>query len=244
MTFKGKLVVISGGASGIGQRHAIVLAEEGALVVILDIDQVLLRITAERSEGIIPYLCDVTSLEQVRNTVKQIITEHGPIDRFINCAAIMPGGLLMETSAELINKIIDINYCGMVNMCQTIIPAMLERDQGEVIIYGSTAGLMPFAKFGAYGVSKAANNFYTKVLIKETKKTKLRVLLVCPPAVDTPLLKQAHNGPDIFETFFFKKFFTATPERVVNAVEKSMRRGSTICFPGIPRLFGFIARLI
>ena len=106
MTFQGKLVVISGGASGIGQRHAIVLAEEGALVAILDINQELLKITAEGSEGIIPYLCDVTNLAQVRNTVEQIITEHGPIDRFINCAAIMPGGLLMETPAEAVSFVV------------------------------------------------------------------------------------------------------------------------------------------
>ena len=79
----------------------------------------------------------------------------------------------------------------MVNVCQTVVPDMLQRNYGDVIIYGSTAGMIVTAKFGAYGATKCANNFYTKVLIEENKKSKIRILLVCPPAVDMPLLKQA-----------------------------------------------------
>ena len=88
----------------------------------------------------------------------------------------------------------EINYVGMVNVCQTVIPAMVARDEGEVILYGSTAGLMPMQRFGAYGASKAANNFYAGLLIAENR-SKVRMTLVYPPAVNTPLLDQAVDGP-------------------------------------------------
>ena len=146
-----------------------------------------------------PYACDVTDLAKVQQTVSTVIEAHGPVDRLINCAAIMPGGLLLDHSAEQISGIMEINYVGMVNVCQTVIPAMVARDEGEVILYGSTAGLMPMQRFGAYGASKAANNFYAGLLIAENR-SKVRMTLVYPPAVKTPLLDQAVDGPSLLNS--------------------------------------------
>ncbi|MCG1037576.1 SDR family NAD(P)-dependent oxidoreductase [Polaribacter sargassicola] len=247
MEFKEKVVLISGGASGIGQLHATKLAtEHGAKVAILDINKKGLEETSSRSENIHPYYCDVTNIELVRETISKVIADLGPIDRLFNCAAIMPAGLLKDLTAEHINKLMLINYHGMVNICQTVIPDMLKRNSGDVIIYGSTAGMIVTSKFGAYGATKSANNFYTKVLIEENKKSKVRILLVCPPAVDTPLLKQAEDTdqPDIFNTSFFKKYMTSSPEDVVKAVEKSIRRGKKVCYPGSAKVTSFLSRFM
>lgn len=247
MKFKDKIVLISGGASGMGQLHATQLAiEEGAKVAILDVNKNGLAETASRSENIHPYYCDVTNIELVREVISKVIADLGPIDRLFNCAAIMPAGLLKDLTAEHINKLMLINYTGMVNVCQTIVPDMLKRNSGDVIIYGSTAGMLVTAKFGAYGATKSANNFYTKVLIEENKKSKVRILLVCPPAVNTPLLKQAEetDQPDIFNTSFFKKYMTSSPEDVVKAVEKSLRKGRKICYPGSAKVISFLNRFM
>ncbi|WP_289045676.1 SDR family oxidoreductase [uncultured Olleya sp.] len=247
MKFKDKIVLISGGASGIGQLHATKLAtEEGAIVAILDVNKKGLEETASRSENIHPYYCDVTNIELVREVISKVITDLGTIDRLFNCAAIMPAGLLKNLTAEHINKLMLINYTGMVNICQTVIPDMLKRNSGDVIIYGSTAGMLVTPKFGAYGATKCANNFYTKVLIEENKKSKVKILLVCPPAVDTPLLKQAEetDQPDMFNTAFFKKYMTSSPEDVVNAVEKSIKRGKKVCYPGSAKFTAFLSRFM
>ncbi|SHI30459.1 3-oxoacyl-[acyl-carrier protein] reductase [Mesonia phycicola] len=247
MKFKDKVVIISGGASGIGQLHAIKLAtEEGAIVAILDVNKEGLEKTASRSKNIHPYYCDVTDIKLVREVISKVIANLGTIDRLFNCAAIMPAGLLKDLTAEHINKLMLINYTGMVNICQTVIPDMLKRNCGDVIIYGSTAGMLVTPKFGAYGATKSANNFYTKVLIEENKKSKVRILLVCPPAVDTPLLKQAEqtDQPDIFNTSFFKKYMTSSPEDVVKTVEKSIKRGKKICYPGSAKITSLLSRFM
>lgn len=232
-----KTALITGGASGLGRRHALHLASEGYRVAVLDISDDGLAETAQHSAHIHPYRCDVTDLEQVRSVVSTVIADHGAIDRLVNCAAIMPGGLLLESEAELVTKIMDINYFGMVHVCQTVLPAMVARNAGEVILYGSTAGMVPMQRFGAYGTSKAANNFYARVLIAENR-SKVRMTLVFPPAVNTPLLDQASEGPPILHTRFGRRFLTIEPDRVVRAAERSVRRGQKYCYPG------FLARLI
>jgi len=226
-----------------GRLHAIALAEQGATVAILDVNEEGLTETSNNSNNIKPYNCDVTDLEQVRATVKTICAEHGPIDRFINCAAIMPGGTLMESSAELLNKIMTINYGGMINVFQTVIPDMLARNNGDIIIYGSTAGIVPLIEFGGYGSSKSANNFYTKVLIEENKDSDVRIMLVCPPGVDTPLLQNMENRPASFDTKTHKKM-VATPEDVVKAVERSLERGKNICYPGSAKFINLVSRFM
>ncbi|AEV33458.1 short-chain dehydrogenase of unknown substrate specificity [Owenweeksia hongkongensis DSM 17368] len=246
MDFKDKVVLISGGASGMGQLHATQMAQQGARVAILDVNKEGLEETAARSKNIHTYYCDVTNIDLVREVIRKVIADLGPIDRLFNCAAIMPAGLLKDLSAEHINRLMLINYTGMVNICQTVVPAMLKRNSGDVIIYGSTAGMLVTPKFGAYGATKSANNFYTKVLIEENKKSKVRILLVCPPAVNTPLLKQAEetDQPDIFNTAFFKKYLTSSPEDVVNAVEKSIKRGKKVCYPGSAKFTSFLNRFM
>lgn len=231
-----KTALISGGASGLGRLHALRLADEGYAVAILDINDEGLSETARHSTYIHPIPCDVTDLEHVRAVTASVIATHGPIDRLVNCAAIMPGGPLLGNPAELVNQVMQVNYVGMVNVCQTVIPAMVSRNQGEVILYGSSAGLMPMARFGAYGASKAANNFYGKLLIKENT-SRVRMTLVYPPSVNTPLLDQAADGPPILNSPFGRKFLTVEPGMVVEAAERSVRRGRKICYPGLlPRI--------
>lgn len=238
MAFYGKVAFITGGASGIGRLHALRLAATGAKVAIIDMNETSLAEVAQLSSNIIPFRCDVTDLEQVRATVDKVEREIGAIDRLINCAAIMPGGILLESQAPDMNKIMLINYCGMVNVCQSVIPKMLKRNTGDVIIYGSTAGIIPSKKFGAYGATKAANNFYTKVLMSENKNSKLRFQLVCPPAVDTPLINQAKDsGPDFLKDIQKTRKNLVSPELVVDSVEKCLESNIQINYPGPAKWF-------
>lgn len=236
-----KTAFITGGGSGIGRLHALRLAGAGYAVAILDLNEDSLQDTASQSPNIHPYACDVSDLEQVSTVHDAVLADLGPIDRLINCAAIMPGGLLLDNPSALAGRIMAINYIGMTNVCQTVIPAMVERNEGEVILYGSTAGLMPVSRFGAYGASKAANNFYARVLIAENK-SKVRMTLVCPPAVNTPLLEQAKDGPPILHKAFARRFLTVEPGLVVEAAERAVKRGTKTCYPGfLGRLIAFVS---
>ena len=249
MAFYGKTALITGGASGLGRLHAIQLAEAGAQIAILDVNDKGMEETKAFSPHIIPFMCDVTNLEQVQEIVNAIEKEMGEIDRLIHCAAIMPGGLLMDATAEALNKVMFINYGGMINVIQTIVPRMLARNKGDVIIYGSTAGLVPVSRFGAYGATKAATNLYARVLMRENRKSSIRFQLVCPPAVDTPLINQAKDhGPLFLKEAQKKQRNIISPEFVVHSVELCLEKGRKINYPGqakwINLLHGIVPSLL
>ena len=237
MAFYGKVALITGGASGIGRVHAMQLADRGSKVVIVDIDKKGLDECANGRDNIITFKCDVRNLVDVQKLVAKVEGEIGAIDRMIHCAAIMPGGLLNETSAEQVSEIMTTNYTGMVNVSQTVLPYMLKRNAGDFIVYGSVAGIAVTNRFGAYGATKAATNFYMKVLMHEHRNENIRFLLVCPAAVDTPLINQAkEKGPRFLKDIQATGKNLVSPERVVDTVEKCLDRGVEISYPGPAKL--------
>ena len=150
--------LIAGGVSGIaGRTMALHLISEGWRVwVVMDIDETGLRDLTNTHPNIIPFVCDVTDTNRVRQVIAEVETSIGPVVRFMHCAAIMPGGLLHETSPEDITRVMQINYNGMVNTTQTVLPFMRKRQPGEFIVMGSVAGYVHQVKFGAYSATKAA----------------------------------------------------------------------------------------
>ena len=229
--------LITGGASGIGRLHAIRLAGAGERVAVIDRNEVALTELAVHQEGVVPFVCDVTDYELLAETIARIEREIGPIERLIVCAAIMPGGALVETPPARINEIMEINYGGTVNAVGLVLPLMLARGRGDVVIYGSTAGLVPIDRFGAYGATKAASNHYAKVLMSENRGRGLRFQLVCPPAVDTPLIAQAQEGgPAILKPGRERLAQMISPGEVVDSVERAFRSGREINYPGRGKL--------
>lgn len=129
------------------------------------------------------------------------------------------------------------NYMGMVNVSQTVLPCMLNRNAGDFIVYGSVAGIVVTNRFGAYGATKAATNFYMKVLMQENRNTNVRFQLVCPPAVDTPLINQARQeGPQFLKDIQESRKNLVSPEMVVDSVEKCLERGVEVNYPGPAKL--------
>jgi len=233
MAFYGKVVLITGGASGIGKVHAIQLASQGKDVIIIDIDEKGLEDCSQIADNIIPFKCDVTNLVEVRRLVAKVEGEIGAIDRMIHCAALMPGGLINEVSAEQVSELMTVNYTGMVNVSQTVLPYMIKRNAGDFIVYGSIAGIVVTNRFGAYGATKAATNFYMKVLMNENRSTNIRFQLVCPPAVDTPLINQAiEKGPLFLKDIQSTRKNLVSPELVVETVEKCLEKGIKVSYPG------------
>lgn len=241
--FRGRHALITGGASGLGRLHAERLLAVGARVTILDVNEAALA--ALEGPSVLALRCDVTDLAAVRAAVARAEETFGVVERLVHCAAIMPGGLLMERSAESLVRLMSINYGGMVHVCQTVVPGMLARDRGDVVLYGSTAGIVVAPRFGGYGATKAANNFYAQVLIAENRGSKVRFQLVCPPAVDTPLLDQAREeGPRFLKDIRTTRLALVSPELVVDSVEDCLERGVTINFPGSAKWVALAARVL
>lgn len=229
-----KVAVVTGGASGMGQIYARRMAASGIKVAILDVNEEGLQKTAADSKNITAYPCDITNLAMVEEVMARIGKELGTIDRFVHCAAIMPTARLMDQPTALIHKLMAINYGGTVNVVKTVLPEMIKRKNGEFVIFGSIAGSVLTPQLGAYGATKAATNAFAEVLIEENRGSGVHIMLVCPPMVNTPLLKQAteNSNPKAIRDSI-EKGRLADPNFMIDEVEKAIRNKVEILLPGM-----------
>ena len=159
-------------------------------------------------------------------------SELGPIELLVHAAALMPGHQLIDHTHEDMERLFRINYFGTTYMVRSVLPAMIERGEGRIIVFGSIAGIALVPKMGAYCATKAAVNAYIEVLQNEIRNTGVRVHLVCPPAVNTPLVDQtiATDTPgSIIEAK--KSGRLGDPEKMIDAIEKGVRKDKDIIYP-------------
>jgi NAD(P)-dependent dehydrogenase (short-subunit alcohol dehydrogenase family) len=228
----GKVAIVTGGASGMGQITARRLARQGAKVAIFDVNEKGLHDTAAESNNITAYRCDISSLQDVEAKVAQVAAELGPIELLVHAAALMPSHKLIDHTHEGMEKLFRINYFGTTYMVRAVLPAMMARGRGRIVAFGSIAGIALVPKMGAYCATKAAVNAYIEVLQNEIRGSGVRVHLVCPPAVNTPLVDQtiATDTPgSIIEAK--KSGRLADPEKMIDAIEKGVRKDQDIIYP-------------
>ena len=159
--------------------------------------------------------------------MKEVEERLGPIDRVYSAAAIMPTGLLMEQDTETIVRVMEVDYNGLVHVAKAILPGMLERGRGDLINFASIAGWGPTLHFGAYNAAKFAVVAFSEVLYHENRGRGVRIIAVCPPPVDTPLLDQATSKPKVLE----QGGKPIEPGRVLDAIERDLAKGKPFCFP-------------
>lgn len=232
-----KVALVTGGASGMGRIIALRLARQGARVAIFDLNEQGLEETAAAFDAITPFRCDISDPEEIERRVQEVNEQLGPIDTLVHAAALMPGHRLTDETHESMERLFRINYFGTTYMIKAVLPAMLERKSGRIIAFGSIAGVALVPKMGAYCATKAAVNAYVEVLQNELKASGVRVHLVCPPAVNTPLVDQtlATDAPgSILESK--KSGRLSDPEKIVDAIEKGVRKDRDIIYPGEARL--------
>lgn len=228
MPFAGKVALVTGAASGMGQLSAWRLAADDVRVVALDVDEEGLARTARRAPQIEPVVVDVRDVDRLDDLVVDVEHRLGPIDRVVNAAAIAPARKLAEQQLDEILRVMQINYSGVVTVTKVVLPRMLERRRGDLIQFGSLAGWVPSQRFGAYSATKAAVISFTETLAHELDGSGLRVVCVCPPVVDTPLLDQVkEHGPKSLE-----RQPRIRPEAVLDSIEHALDRGDLFAFPG------------
>ena len=181
---KGKTATVTGGASNIGRAISITLAAEGANVVIADIDEKQMGkvvATIESSGGkAIAVKADITKRDEVDAMVKKALDQFKSIDGLVNNVgwdSLMP---FVETTPELWDKIININYKGMMNCCHAVLPHMIEKGSGAIVSTSSDAGRMGEFREGVYGGCKAAQISLSKTIAREVGRYWIRVNVVCP----------------------------------------------------------------
>ncbi|MEZ4269366.1 MAG: SDR family oxidoreductase [Myxococcota bacterium] len=232
MAFRGKVALVTGAASGMGRIAARRLAMEGAKVALVDLNAEGLEETAASRPGMESYVCDVGDPEAVAEVVARVRSELGTIDRVTHAAGIMPTAPVMEMPLDRIHNLMRVNYGGTVNVAKATLPAMLERRSGDFIVFGSLAGHVLAPHFGPYSATKAAVNALTEILIEENRGSGVRILLVCPPMVNTPLLQQAteSSNPRSMQ-LGIEQGRAASPVAIIDAIEDALEKGREILFP-------------
>ena len=190
---KGKIAIITGGASGIGQAIATRLGEEGCKVGILDLDGEGAENVAEeiRKTGgdACATTCDISDYEAVEVAVSKIESDTGPSDILVNNAGWDIASRFLDTEPAFWDKIINVNYKGPLNMCHVVVPKMVERGYGRVVNISSDAGRVGSSGEAVYAGCKGAVIAFGKTLARELARRGITVNTNCPGPTDTPLLR-------------------------------------------------------
>jgi len=187
---KDKVIIITGGAGGIGKETAKLLAKEGAKVVIFDINED--RLTEAKKEiekyGIVEAIkADVTDFKNVVDAVSKVYKKFGKIDVLINNAGITKDGFLSKMDLEDWNKVIAVNLTGVFNTTKAVVPYMLERGEGNIISMSSVVGVYGNIGQTNYAASKAGIIGMTKTWAKELGRKGIRANAVAPGFIKTEM---------------------------------------------------------
>jgi NAD(P)-dependent dehydrogenase (short-subunit alcohol dehydrogenase family) len=190
--FEGKSVLVTGAGSGIGRATALRFAAEGARVACADINERGLEETAiaiRAAGGVVATkLCDVSKPDAVTSTVAFAVKEHGGLYALANVAGIGGFQRTSEVTLDLWNRFISINLTGAFLMCQAALPHILEA-KGAIVNTGSVAGIKSHPYSAAYCASKGGVVLMTKALAVEYGRKGIRINVVCPGGVETPLIQ-------------------------------------------------------
>lgn len=248
----GTLVVVTGGASGIGRAAALAFAAEGAIVVVADTDLDGARGTVELIDtppptaggstavfggGAHAYRIDVSDEQQVQDFADTVRSRHGVADILVNNAGIGVLGPFVDTPQHTFEHVMDVNFWGVVYGCRAFATQMIDRGTGgHIVNVSSAAAFMTQRNIAAYATSKSAVYVLSECLRAEFVEHGIGVTAVCPDLVNTKL---PHNSeiiapdPDALaarraRTLAIHRRLQVEPEQVAEGIVAAVRRNRPI----------------
>jgi len=188
MDFQGKVVVVTGSASGMGAATAREFAQRGATVVIVDrTEAAALRVAAEIGAGE-PFVGDVSQSAFCNQVIATVVERYGRLDVLVNAAGIIKRTDTIHTTDEAWRQIFGVNVDGIFFMCRAALPHMVEHRRGVIVNFGSIWGDIGATGVAAYCATKGAVHNLTRAMALDHARDGVRILAVCPGEVDTPML--------------------------------------------------------
>ncbi len=239
----GKVAVVTGASSGIGEATARLLARSGWQCVLIARREDALRQLATEIGGEI-VVCDVSDRDAVAATTAGILGRHPSIDLLVSSAGILVRGSFVEAPLDEIERALTVNYLGGVWMTRGLLPGLREaaRASGEahVATIASIGGSIVFTPAAPYSASKHAQVAFSRSLRAALAGTGIEVHTILPGFVTTP----GFPHPRIFSTPLGRPFVVG-PERVANEVLSAIENGKAeVVVPWFPYRLGAIAQAI
>lgn len=217
MELKGKHIIVTGGAGGIGSVLCMALAKKGARVSVLD----------RAGENVMK--ADLSTISGIRDAAQNVALAQPDI--LVNLAGLTFFGLLEHQSPDHLDALMHVNLIAPMVLSQAVIPHMKQRKSGMIVNIGSVFGAIPFAYFASYSASKAGIRGFSDALRRELEDTGISVVHVAPRAVKTALnnaqvmalaskTKMKMDDPDIVVASIIHAMEVQAPHTVIGFPEK------------------------
>jgi short-subunit dehydrogenase len=229
MKAQNKVLVVTGAGNGIGRELCLLLLSKQANVAGVDLNQEALAETQkiagvgdDRFKG---YVLDITDKAKVDALPEEVVKHFGSVDGLINNAGIIQKFIpINDMPIEQINRIVNVNFYGTLNMTKAFLPLLLKRPEAHVVNISSMGGFISFPGQTIYGAAKAAIKILTEGLYVELKNTSVKVTVVNPGAIATNIT--ANSGVESLKTNvgFIQDLLTLSPAKAAKIIIRSMER--------------------
>ncbi|MFD9660522.1 SDR family NAD(P)-dependent oxidoreductase [Rhodococcus sp. NPDC059968] len=234
-TFEGKVAVITGAGSGIGRALALDLAKKGARLALSDVDTVGLADTVRRTEALGAEVksdrLDVAEREAVLAYADDVVAQFGTVHQIYNNAGIAYNGTVEKSEFKDIERIMDIDFWGVVNGTKAFLPHLIASGDGHVVNISSVFGLIAVPGQSAYNAAKFAVRGFTEALRQEMLIAEHPVEVTCvhPGGIKTAVARNATVAEDedaqTFAEFFDKRLALHSPEMAAKTILDGVRKG-------------------
>ncbi|WP_019970868.1 SDR family oxidoreductase [Mycobacterium sp. 141] len=232
--FAGKVAVVTGAGSGIGQALAIELGRSGAKLAISDVDTEGLAVTEERLKAIgAPVKADrldVTEREAFEHYATAVVEHFGTVNQIYNNAGIAFTGDVEVSSYKDIERVMDVDFWGVVNGTKAFLPHLIASGDGHIVNVSSLFGLFAVPGQAAYNSAKFAVRGFTEALRQEMVLAKhpVKVTAVHPGGIKTAIARNATAAegldPEELAQFFDKRLASTTPQKAAKIILEAVRK--------------------
>jgi short-subunit dehydrogenase len=233
--FSGKVAVITGAGSGIGRALAVNLAERGAKLALSDVDVNGLAETVRQAQAlgaeVESQFLDVAQRETVLDYAETVKARFGKVNQIYNNAGIAYHGDVDATSFKDIEKIIDVDFWGVVNGTKAFLPHLQESGDGHIVNISSLFGLLAMPSQAAYNAAKFAVRGFSEALRMELliSKAPVKMTVVHPGGIKTAIARNATVAENYDQQsvakFFDAKLAKTTPDQAAKVILKGVEKG-------------------
>lgn len=235
---RGKLALVTGGSSGIGLAVSKLLAGEGCNLGILSRDPVKLENAAKEIQAfsnearVTTIQSDVSDYSNVSQAIANWMEKEGVPDLLINSAGVSRPGLFTDQGIDLFRWMMEINYFGTIHTTKTILPAMLKRGSGHIVLIGSVVSFLGMYGYTAYAPTKFAIKGLADSLRTELLGSGIQLSVVFPPDTETPSLESEKPFQPPVLVAMNENSGTMSADKVAQNILSGIVRNRYIITPG------------